>query len=78
MAITPRYLSLLCKAKRTTPKAVIDEIIIHSAKEMLHSTSLTVQEIASELNFADQSVFARFFKRKTGDSPITWKRKARG
>ncbi len=77
LAITPRYLCQICQNKNVTPKAIIDEQIIHLAKEMLHSTELSVQQITANLNFADQSVFARFFKRKTGESPILWRKKAR-
>ncbi len=77
LAVTQRYLCQICQNKNATPKAVIDEHIIHMAKEMLHSTDMTVQEITASLNFADQSVFARFFKRKTGVSPIEWRKKVR-
>ncbi len=77
MAITPRYLSLLCRSKRASPKAIVDETLVHAAKELLHSTDLTVQEIAAQLSFGDQSVFARFFKRKTGESPIGWRQRVR-
>lgn len=77
MAITPRYLSQLCKGKMLKPKAMIDETLINSAKEMLHSTDMTVQAIAAKLNFADQSIFARFFKRKVGESPVEWRRRVR-
>lgn len=77
MAITPRYLSQLCALKKATPKAIIDEALTLAAKELLHSTDMTVQEVAARLCFADQSVFARFFKRKTGMSPVAWRRNRR-
>lgn len=77
MAITPRYLNQICKGKHASPKALIDETIIYAAKEMIHSTEMTMQEIAMRLNFPDQSIFTRFFRRKTGDTPTVWRNKTR-
>lgn len=77
LAITPRYLSQVCAAKKASPKAIIDEALTLTAKELLNSTDMTVQEVAARLSFADQSVFARFFKRKAGMTPVEWRRSRR-
>ena len=39
-------------------------------KRLLVHTSLNVSEIASQLNFEDQSYFSKFFKRETGLTPL--------
>lgn len=75
MAVTPRYLSLVCASKRVSPKTIIDEAITMTAKELLYTTSMSVQEIAARLCFTDQSIFARFFKRMAGQTPVEWRRR---
>lgn len=68
--ITPQYLTLL--VKRQTGKTVnsfIYELIYSEARNLLLATDLSVQEIASKLNFADQASFSKFFKRHAGISP---------
>lgn len=78
LSITPRYLSQICQLRHTSPKRIIDESVTFAAKEMLHSTDTSIQDIASELNFADQSVFTRFFRRMTGQSPREWRKSVTG
>lgn len=77
LAVTPRYLSQVCSCKKATPKSIIDEALTLAAKELLHSTDMTVQQVAARLCFADQSVFARFFKRNAGLSPVEWRHSRR-
>ncbi len=36
---------------------------------MLKSSHMTIQQIAGELNFPNQSFFGKYFKRMTGMSP---------
>ena len=36
---------------------------------------MTIQQIAEELNFANQSFFGKYFKHHTGMSPLTYKMK---
>lgn len=74
LSITPRYLSQICQQRNTSPKRIIDESVTFAAKELLHSTGTSIQDIAAELNFADQSVFTRFFRRMTGQSPREWRK----
>ena len=40
---------------------------------MLYETDKTIQQIAEELNFADQSIFTRYFRRITGKAPSEWR-----
>lgn len=40
---------------------------------MLKTTNMTVQQISEELNFANQSFFARYFKHLSGLSPTQYR-----
>lgn len=77
LSITPRYLSQVCRLRQMSPKEVIDESLCFAAKEILYSTDATVQEVATDLGFADQSVFTRFFHRVTSMTPTEWRKKYR-
>ena len=47
----------------------IDRFVILEAKVLLKSTTLSIQQIADELNFNSQSFFGKYFKKHTGSSP---------
>lgn len=51
-----------------------DSIRLYYAKEYLNSGYYTVTEIARKCGFDDVSYFVRFFKKKTGLSPIKYKK----
>lgn len=53
----------------TTPKKIIASAVVNEIKLLLKHTSLTIKEIAYELNFEDTSNFTRFFIAATGLSP---------
>ena len=70
LCITPKYLSKL--VKEHTGRAATDWIeqhVILEARAMLQSTDLSIQQIATALNFPNQSFFGKYFKRATGVSP---------
>ena len=68
--VTPKYLTETIKEiSGKTAGEVIDSLVIQSAKIQLSNTSKSISEIASDLNFSDQSFFGKFFKRHTGLSP---------
>ena len=70
LCITPKYLSKLVKDH--TGRAAADWIeqhVILEARAMLQSTDLSIQQIATTLNFPHQSFFGKYFKRATGVSP---------
>ena len=73
--ITPRYLSSIVQnVTGTTAKNIIDRHVILEIKALLQSTDLSIQEIANQLQFPDQSFFGRYFKKHTGISPINYRR----
>ena len=52
-----------------SPKSIIDKHTIQRIKILLKSSNISMQEIAYDLKFPDQSFFARYFKKHTGMSP---------
>ncbi len=45
------------------------------AKELLTSTRMPLQEIASAVGLADVAYFSRFFKKRSGSSPLNYRKK---
>ena len=54
--------------------AILTELLVEEAKVCLRNPSLSVQEVAEMLHFADQSAFGKFFKRQCGVSPMQYKK----
>lgn len=75
--LSAHYLTLI--VKRVTGQSVCDfvfEMLYSDARTLLTQSKLSVQEIATLLNFSDQSSFGKFFKRKAGVSPVDFRKKA--
>jgi AraC family transcriptional regulator, transcriptional activator of pobA len=74
--ISPNYLNALCK-KETGKTAVllIQERTLLEAKRLLYSTTLSIKEISSELNFEDPAYFNRFFKKLSRQTPLFFRQK---
>ncbi len=73
--ISAKYLSAVVKeVSGKTAAKWIDESVILEAKSMLMYSGLTIQQIATELNFSTQSFFGKYFKQHTGVSPSRFKR----
>lgn len=72
--ITPKYLSATLRSV-TGKRAgqLIDDYVLLQAKVMLKTTNMTIQQISEELNFANQSFFARYFKHLSGVSPTQYR-----
>lgn len=74
--ITPKYLSQIIKvATGKSANDWIDEYVALEAKALLKSSKLTIQQISDKLNFADQSIFGKYFKRLEGVSPKEYRGK---
>lgn len=52
---------------------IIKERILMEAKNHLTHTSMTISEIAYQLNFSDNSNFVKFFKSLTGLTPSQYR-----
>lgn len=68
--VSSKHLSSMVKeASGRTAGDWIDSYVIMEAKSLLRNTGLTIQEISTRLNFANQSFFGKYFKHITGVSP---------
>lgn len=75
LCVTPKHLSAVVKEiSKHTAGELIDHYVIMEAKVMLAESSLTIQEIANQLNFANQSFFGKYFKHLTGYSPTNFRK----
>ncbi|WP_419870191.1 helix-turn-helix domain-containing protein [Chryseobacterium sp. CT-SW4] len=68
--ISTHYLTQI--VKRLTGQTVSDfifQLVYSEAQQLLKQPELSIQQVALQLNFSDQSAFGKFFKRKSGVSP---------
>lgn len=79
LCITTRYLWMITDelASHESPKEIIDKRFILEIKILLQSTDLSIQEIAQDLKFPDQSYLGRYFKRHAGISPSEYRNKVK-
>jgi AraC-like DNA-binding protein len=75
LAITANHLTQI--VKQITGKTTIEilqEKNILEVKRLLLYTNLTVTEIATQMNFIDQSYFTKYFKKCTGLTPLEFRK----
>ena len=73
--ITPQYLSLILKELTgMSANKWIDDALVAEAKVLLKAPQMTVQQVADQLHFSDQSTFGKFFKKHMGISPMEYRR----
>lgn len=65
----PQLNSLCRRLAQQSPLQIIHQRVLLEAKRNLTYTSMTINQIADALGFADPAYFARFFRRLTGQSP---------
>ena len=74
--ITRKYLSKVTnKLLFRTPREVISNALMVEAKTLLRNSNLTIMHIVNELNFTDQAIFSKFFKKHAGVSPTLFRQK---
>ncbi len=74
LCITQRYLArILSQLSHETAKEIIDRHCAQEIKMRLRTTNESIQAIASDLRFPDQSFFTRFFKKQTGITPTEFR-----
>ncbi|GAB3867006.1 helix-turn-helix domain-containing protein [Hymenobacter segetis] len=77
LKITPVHLNRICQAvKGKTAQQIVQAHTIRRAHNYLLYTSLSVAEIAYELQFVDPGYFTRFFRKQTGMAPGAYRAKA--
>lgn len=62
-----------CGAKR-----FIDDRVLLEAKRLLVHTDLTASAVGERLGFPDATVFTKFFRKRTGETPVAFRLQGRG
>lgn len=79
LCITPKYLNEICRKKtKHTAKEVITRSVIAQIKSALIVSGTSVQRIAYDFNFCDQSSFGKYFKKAVGMAPMAYRNKHNG
>lgn len=74
--ITYKHLNEVCKEiVHTTAKNFIDEYVILEAQRRLINSSVKSNELAFQLGFQEPTNFIKYFKKNTGFTPNTFKKK---
>ena len=72
--VTPKHLSMCVKETTGRPCGeIIDEMVVAEAKTLLHNPEFTIGHVADVLNFSDQYFFSKYFKKRTGKSPLNYR-----
>jgi AraC-like DNA-binding protein len=74
---TKQMNEILKKSMGGTLNQLIQHLLLIEAKRQLAHGSQSIKEIAYQLGFNEQSYFARFFKKNTGNSPETFRTKTK-
>lgn len=76
LAITENYLNrCISEVLNCTAKTYITTTVISQARLLLQDADQSVADIAYTLNFEDASHFAKVFRKITGLSPVTYRKK---
>ncbi len=67
---------VMTHASGKSPLKWIHDALIAEAKTLLRKPDVSMQQIAEELHFGDQSSFSKFFKKHTGMAPTEFRRKS--
>ena len=75
LCVSVQYLSSIVKKITDTPIGTfILKIRYEIATRLLMNSSLSIQQIAANMNFVDQSAFGKFFKKRSGLSPKAYRK----
>ncbi|MBQ8864257.1 MAG: helix-turn-helix transcriptional regulator [Rikenellaceae bacterium] len=75
LGMTAKYLCMVVKeVSNIPPQNWINEVIIRSAKVMLSTTDMSINEITRQLNFPNPSFFCQYFKRSVGQTPLKYRK----
>jgi AraC-like DNA-binding protein len=56
---------------------LIDDIRLQTARQLLEGSELPLRDVASKLGYADPGSFSRFFLRRMGKTPRTYRQECR-
>ncbi len=75
LCITSKYLSETIRSvSRRTPSEWIDSYVIRELRVMLRNSTMSIKQIAEELNFANQSFLGKYFKEHVGMNPSQFRK----
>ena len=75
LCITSKYLSETVRTvSRRTPSDWIDSYVTRELRVMLRNSTMSIKQIADELNFANQSFLGKYFKEHVGMSPSQFRK----
>ncbi len=75
MHLSEKHLNRICNiCFNKTSSDLIAERIILEARRMLIQSKLTISEISLQLGYNDNSYFNRFFKKRTGQTPLEFRK----
>ena len=60
-----------------SPHAWLRQHRLEQAMQMLRNTDVSVVSVAAELGYTSQTAFAAAFRKLTGETPSTWRRRVR-
>lgn len=73
--VTPNHLNALSKHVTGKPAGeLIRDRVVLEAKRLLVNEDMNIAEVASELEFEDNSYFSKFFRKYTGQTPETFRK----
>ncbi|MFC5411495.1 AraC family transcriptional regulator [Larkinella bovis] len=75
LGVTPQHLNTICRRVHgKSASDLISEHLILEGKRFLLHTDRNVTEVAERLGFTDPSHFVKFFKRRVGQTPATFRK----
>ena len=75
LGISPKYLSEIVKrTSKRTPNEWIDKYVILEVRLQLKNSSMSIKEIADDMNFPSQSFLGKYFKEHMGISPSQYRK----
>ncbi len=77
LAVSPRTLQRQLAAHDTTFRDEVEQVRMQRAGELLGASNLPCARIAKTLGYSESRVFARAFKRRTGESPLQARQRMR-
>ena len=74
LCVSPKYLSSIVRdVSGNYATDWINQHVVLEAKAMLRTEGVSVKDVSNRLNFANQSFFAKYFKKHTGYTPKEYK-----
>lgn len=75
MSISAKYLSETVKGvSQSPPNDWIESYVIREIRILLRTTSMSIKQIADEMNFPSQSFLGKYFKERIGISPKDYRK----